>query len=95
MIIFSLCNPTGPMVDSSELTLRFSGQLSLLLGVALLMMFTRVVMTASLTEWVSSLSLDVACLFWDILLTVWVVLPMSKLRTVYGLQLTTFYYREK
>ena len=42
MILFSLCKLTGPMVDSSELALRFLGQLSVLSGVALLIMFTRV-----------------------------------------------------
>ena len=39
------------------------GQLYLLAGVAMLMVFTRVVTMVTLTEWVSSLTLDVACLF--------------------------------
>ena len=51
MITLSPYSTTGPMVDSSDLTLKyslvFSGQLSLLSGVPLLMMSTRVVMTVS------------------------------------------------
>ena len=80
MIIFSPCNPTGPLVGSSELTLEFLGQFSLLLGVASLMMFTRVVMMVSWAEWVSSLSLGVAFLFLDMMWTVWIVFSVSKLR---------------
>ena len=59
------------MVDGSDLIVKyslvFSGQLSLLLGIPLLMMSTRVVMTVSWAEWVSSLSHDMTCLFWDML----------------------------
>ena len=69
MITLSPYNTTGPMVDSSDLDLKyslvFSGQLSLLSRIPLLMMSTRVVMTVSWAEWVSSLSHDMTCLFWD------------------------------
>ena len=65
MITLSPYNMTGPMVDSSDLTLKyslvFSGQISPLM---MLMMSTKVVMTVSWAEWVSSLSQDMTCFGW-------------------------------
>ena len=81
MITLSPYNTTGPMVDSSDLDLKyslvFSGQLSLLSVTPLLMMSTRAVMTVSWAEWVYSVSQEMTCLFLDMLWTVWMVVSMS------------------